>query len=294
MIVVTTPTGHNGSQIIPHLLAAGESVRLIARDPSKLPAGLRADANVDIVQGSADDPAVVDKAFAGAECVFWVVPPSFTTPDIRKYYLDYSRPAVSALKKHGVQRVVSVSSLGRHLGMKAGAISASHAKDELFETSGVAYRGLWAPGFMDNLLMQIQLLKTAGMYVWPTDGGKKLPQAATRDIAASGARLLLNKSWSGTGGLAVMGPENLSSNDMAAIMTDVLGKPIRFQRVSSEHYKAELLGHGASEAMADGLVEMFKAVDAGLYDAEPRTKENTTPTSFRTWCEEVLRPAFAG
>ena len=36
MIVVTTPTGNIGSKILAPLLAAGESVRVIARDPSKL------------------------------------------------------------------------------------------------------------------------------------------------------------------------------------------------------------------------------------------------------------------
>ena len=36
------------------------------------------------------------------------------------------------------------------------------------------------------------------------------------------------------------------------------------------------------------------AKDKGLDNAEPRTPENTTPTSFRQWCEEVLKPAVLG
>ena len=36
---------------------------------------------------------------------------------------------------------------------------------------------------------------------------------------------------------------------------------------------------------------MAAAKNNGLDNAEPRTPENTTPTSFRQWCEEVLKPA---
>ena len=79
---------------------------------------------------------MVKKAFEGAESVFWVVPPLFGAPDVKAYYLDFSRPAVEAAKAYKVKRVVSVSSLGRHLERQAGVASASYAKDALFEKSG--------------------------------------------------------------------------------------------------------------------------------------------------------------
>jgi uncharacterized protein YbjT (DUF2867 family) len=101
-----------------------------------------------------------------------------------------------------------------------------------------------------------------------------------------------DRSWTGQGGVAVLGPEDLSFNDMASIMTDVLGQPIRFQSMPGEAYKAQLMQFGASEAFAQSLVEMHAAKDNGLDSAEPRTAENTTPTSFRQWCEEILKPAF--
>jgi hypothetical protein len=73
-------------------------------------------------------------------------------------------------------------------------------------------------------------------------------------------------------------------------MTDVLGKPIRFQLVPGDAYKAQLMKSGASEHFAQRLVDMHAAKDNGLDCAEPRTPGNTTPTSFRQWCEEVLKP----
>jgi len=78
---------------------------------------------------------------------------------------------------------------------------------------------------------------------------------------------------------------------MAQIMSEVLGKPVRFQQISFEAFKARLIEQGVSEAMAQGVVDMMAAVNEGLDNAEPRTPQSTSPTSFRHWCEDVLKPA---
>ena len=266
-------------------------MRVVARDPAKLAPEVRA--KVAVIQGSLDDEAVLQRAFEGAESVFHVVAPSFTADDVMEAYLRFARPARRAIERQGIERVVAVSVLGRgtSLAKNAGPITACLAKDEEIEQSGVNYRALWCPGFMDNMLRHVQTLKDQGASFWPSVGNKKMPQAATRDIAATGTRLLLDPSWTGQGGVAVLGPEDLSYDDMAAIMTEVLGRSIRFQSVPGDAYKAQLRQHGASEEFAQGLVDMMTAKDQGMDNAEPRTAENTTPTSFRQWCEEVLKPA---
>ena len=48
---------------------------------------------------------------------------------------------------------------------------------------------------------------------------------------------------------------------------------------------------GMSEAMAQGMTDMAAAKNEGIDNSVRRTQENSTPTSFRQWCEEVLRPA---
>jgi hypothetical protein len=42
--------------------------------------------------------------------------------------------------------------------------------------------------------------------------------------------------------------------------------------------------------MAQGHADMWNAYGKGLDNAESRTPASTTPTSFRQWCEEVLKP----
>jgi NADP-dependent 3-hydroxy acid dehydrogenase YdfG len=52
----------------------------------------------------------------------------------------------------------------------------------------------------------------------------------------------------------------------------VLGKPVRFQQIIGEAYKARLLWRGMSEAMAQGNLDMWVAYDQGLDSAEQRRR----------------------
>jgi uncharacterized protein YbjT (DUF2867 family) len=144
---------------------------------------------------------------------------------------------------------------------------------------------------MDNLLRQVPAIKDRGVFGTPVSADRKLPTCATRDIAATAARLLMDESWSGHGHVAVLGPEDLSFTDMAQIMSEVLDQPVRYQQIPAEALKDRLTGAGMSDAMAQATVDMMVAKDQGLDNAEPRTPQSTTPTSFRQWCLEVLKPA---
>jgi uncharacterized protein YbjT (DUF2867 family) len=291
MIAITAPTGHIGSQLVRLLLAADERVRVVVRNPDKLPADVRD--RVEYVAGSSDDEGVLSRALAGADGLFHCVPPVFGVTDTVAHYLQFTRPAIAAMKATGVKRVVTVSALGRGLKMTAGVVSAAHRKDVALEEAGLDVRALWCPGFMENTFMSAATLKSQGMFFGPSRPEVRRPYVATRDIAEVAARLLRDRSWSGPGGVGVLGPEDLTIHEMAAILTDVLGRPIRYQQVPAEGYKAQLMQHGASEHFAQGLIDMHDAKDNGLDTALARTPENTTPTTFRTWCREVLAPALA-
>ncbi len=291
MIVITTPAGQIGSQVLDNLLDSGEELRVIVRNSSDLPADVRE--KVDIVEGSHSDPAVDDEAFAGADAVFWLCPPDPQALSIEAAYVDFTRPAAEAFKRHGVKRVVAITALGRGTPWadKAGYVTASLAMDDLIAASGVALRGLANPSFMDNIVRQAQAIKNQGKFFSPIAGDRKLPTVATRDIAAAAARLLLDESWSGVDEVPLLGPEDLSFNDMAEIISDVIGKEVRFVQTTFDAYKERFVSFGMTDAMAQGMTDMAWAKNKGLDNAVARTAENSTPTSFRQWCEEVLKPA---
>lgn len=291
MIVVTAPTGLIGHQVLENLLDNDEPVRVIARDPNGLNAGVRE--RVEVVQGSHGDRDVVDQAFDGADTVFWLVPPDPHAESVEAAYVDFSRPASEAFKSQGVERVVTVSALGRGTAVagNAGYVTGSLAMDDLVASTGVSFRALTMPSFMDNILRQVEPIKSQGTFFSPISGDRKLPTCATRDIATVAADLLLDHSWSGRDSVPVLGPEDLSFNEMAHIMSEVLDTPVRFQQIPAEAFKANLAGFGMSDAMAQGLLDMAVAKDNGLDNAVARTPQSATPTTFRQWCEEVLKPA---
>ena len=295
MIVITTPTGDIGRQVLAILLSgapsSGEKLRVIVRDPARLPGPARD--RVDVVAGSHGDADVVDRAFAGADAVFWVVPPDVHAPSLGAAFSGFTRAAAQAFTAHGVGHVVGVSALGRGTPVagRAGLVTASLAMDDLIASTGVAYRALANPSFMDNLLRQVRSIRDQGVFTGTTAAGRKGPAAATRDIAAAAARLLVDRSWTGAGSVPVLGPGDLSPQDMAGIMTEVLGTPVRYQRQSLADFGAALAGHGIGDAFVQGMVDMARAKDEGLDDGVPRTAQTASPTTFRQWCEEVLKPA---
>ncbi|MFL6056248.1 MAG: hypothetical protein ACJ72W_25615 [Actinoallomurus sp.] len=167
------------------------------------------------------------------------------------------------------------------------------AMDDLIAGTGVAFRALAASSFMDNVLRQARVIKEQGMLFDAVSPDRKLPTVATRDIAAVAARLLLDTSWTGQEEVPLLGPEDLSYNDMAAVISEVLGTWVRYQQVPARAFKDQLTGFGMSDAMAQSLLDMMIAKDCGLDDGIARTPQHAidTPTTFRQWCEDTLKPA---
>ena len=291
MIVVTAPTSQIGSKVVTGLLGVGAPLRLIVRDAAKLPDAIRDRA--EVIEGSHGDAAVVDRAFDGAAAVFWLVPPD-PTKTLDEAWLDYTRPAAGAIRHHAVQRVVSITALGRGTPWqdRAGLVTASIRTDDLLMASGVAFRGLAMPSFMENTLRQAGIMKEKGVFFGPVDPGRTLPFTATRDMGAAAARLLGDDAWSGQEEVPVLGPDDLSFDDLAAIISDVVGRDVRYQQISFDQFKQQFLGRGASESFAQGYVDMYRAKDEGVDNVARRTLENTGPTSFRTFCEQILKPAI--
>ncbi|MGI5460452.1 NAD(P)H-binding protein [Streptomyces sp. CA-249302] len=289
MLVITTPTGQIGGQVVDLLLASEEPIRVIVRDPSRLSPEVRE--RVEVVQGSHRDHDVVMKAFAGADAVFWLVPPDPRAENVDGHLLDPTRSACEAIAAQGVRRVVAVTSMGRGIEKGAGQLSAAHVSEELIARTGVRFRALRPAGFMENLLWQLDAIRGQGAFFWPHPGNRAFAIVATRDIAAKAAELLLDDSWSGRDGVPLVSPDSLSPDGMARILSEVLERPVRYQEVPVDAYRATMLEHGASEAWAQGLVDMAVAQNEGAYDEEHRTAR-PGPTGFRQWCEEVLRPAF--
>ena len=291
MIVITAATGQIGSRLVPDLLRRHKPVRLIVRDPDRLPAEVRGRA--EIVVGSHHDRAVLDRALDGADALFWLMPAAPTASSPYEAYVSASIPGADAVVRHAVPRVVIVSALGRGTQIYAGHISASHAMEDLFRSTGAHIRALAMPSFMDNFLRQVASIKN-GVISGTLPADLTMPWIATKDIAAVAAEHLLDHTWTGQDTIDLLGGDDLSHRAIAGILTDVLGTPIRYQSTDRAEVKAFLGSRGYSDAMARSVIDMDVAGERGINNAIARTAENTTPTTFREFAEQVIKPAVDG
>ena len=288
MIVLTGSTGQIGSRVLADLLRHDEPVRVIVRDPSRLPDAVRD--QVEVVEGSYTDPTVLDRALDGADVLFWLMAADPSATSIYDAYVTASIPAAQAVVAHHVPRVVVISALGRGTGLYAGHVSASLAMDDLFRSTGAHVRVLANPSFMDNLAEQARSIATEGIIGGTLPGDLRLPTIATADIATAAAGLLTDHTWTGQDTVDLLGAEDLSSDDEAAILTEVLGRPVRYVRGERADEARRFESFGFSPAVAQAFMDMDLAKERGLDLAVARTPQNTTATTFRTWVAEVLKP----
>jgi uncharacterized protein YbjT (DUF2867 family) len=290
MILVTTPTGDIGRRVLSHLRAADKAVRVIARDASKLPP----DPQIDVVEGSMADTATIARALPGVTRVFWLPPGDPTLPSAEAAYVGVSRAFCDAIRGSQVTHVVGISALGRGWSKFVGHVTATLAVDDMIAATGVHYRALACASLMDNIVRQAAPIRDLGRFFQPTPADLKLPHVAKSDVARITADLLTDPHWTGVEALPLLGPEDLSFNEMAAILSEVLGRQIAASELPMDHFRQMMRDFGASDGMAQAYVEMLTAKNEGMDHLFTSASRYDTPTTFRIWCKNELLPLVSG
>lgn len=287
-IVVNTPTGNIGRSLVQALLSRGAEVTLVARSREKVRDFEARGARV--VEGSIDDAAVLEKAFEGAGALFWLAPPAYR-PDWRTWGPETANQAAALAKKHGIRRVVLVSSVGAQAGPGAGPIGTILAVEDAFRAAAPDVTALRAGFFMENMLQNLDSIVKAGAIFSPIPADAKAPTVATRDIAAVAAEELLGGA-PGHRIRGVHGPADVSGREQAEILSKLLRRPIAYVEVPVAAAEKAMTDAGAPPFVVEMYAEMLGAIVAGkVTSSEPRTAETTTPTSFADFARDVVRPA---
>ncbi|MEW2373545.1 NAD(P)H-binding protein [Streptomyces sp. NPDC006656] len=285
-IVVTTPTGHVGSRVVRLLLQAGVRPRVLVRDPARLDEETRERA--DVCQGDLTDAGFVREAVAGARSVFWVDPTPHTTADPVSVSLATAAPLVSAGRAGDVGRVVLLSSIGAEKRQGVGHIDALAGIEEELDAAGVDVLHLRCAYFFTNLLLDLDGLRR-GVLSTAFDPGHRMPWVDPRDIGDVVAARLLNDGWRGRVVQAVHGPEDLTFEQVARMLTEALGRTVRLEPVSDDAVREALRTAGLPPSAVEGIVGMT-AGSRGLVPEQPRDVLTTTPTRLAGWAHAELRP----
>jgi uncharacterized protein YbjT (DUF2867 family) len=289
-IVINTPTSNIGRALATRLLDAGENVTVLSREKKKVDELVRRGARV--IEGSFEDPALLAKALEGAEALFWLTPPP-ARPDYYAWATKCAKQAATAAKKAGARRAVVLSSAGAHTGPGTGPVGPGREMENDFEAALPAVVSLRPGIFMENFLRSAETIAKTGQIFLPIPLGKRWPLVATADIANKAACWLLDRSWSGHHRIGVHGPKDLSTDEAAAVISSVLGKPVKCVELTPDQARGAMHSMGMPEFVVDIIIEMYVAYIEGRLDAaEPRTPDTTTPTTLAEFARTTLVPAI--
>ncbi len=295
MYVVLGATGNTGSVIANSLLLKGERVRVVGRDASRLERFVRRGA--EAFTANVKDAAALTKAFAGARAAYLMLPPNMTSNDYRADQERESDAIAKAVKDSSVRYAVHLSSYGAQAAEGTGPIAGLHSSEQkLNAISGLNVLHVRAGYFMENNLAAIGMIQAMGMFGHALLPDLKHPMIATRDIGDYAAQRILKLDFSGKQTRELLGERDISMNEATAVIARGTGKPdLRYVQFPYEQVQQVLAQMGIPPKTASQFIEMYKAINEGVVAAqESRSPENSTPTSFEKFVQDVLAPAYHG
>jgi len=286
MIVIMGATGKTGTAIAAVLIAKGQKVRVVGRDAAKLKGFTAKGANAAV--GDLGDRAFLTKALSGSEAVYALIPPNFGVADFRAYQTQIGESIVAAINSSGVRYVVHLSSQGAHLPDRTGPIVGLHDQEErLNRLDGVNVLHLRPAYFMENLLMNIDLIKKMNIMGSAIRGNVKFAMIATKDIGAFAAERLMKRDFSGKSVRDLLGQRDLTLDEAAMVIGKKLGKPdLKYMAFPYDDAEKGMVAMGLTPDMSKLYIEMSRALNDGLFAVNIlRTRENTTPTSIEEFAD---------
>ncbi|HEY6251079.1 MAG TPA: NAD(P)H-binding protein [Candidatus Angelobacter sp.] len=295
MYVITGATGNTGKAAAERLLAQKQKVRVIGRSADRLQPLVAQGAEPFLTEIT--DVAALTQAFTGATGVYVMVPPDLASQDFHAQQNRVGDALTQALKQAGVKYAVLLSSIGADKTDRTGPVVGLHEFEEkLNQIDGLNVVHLRAGYFMTNTMGQAGIIRAFGKAAGPVNAGVKLPLIAPADIGVAAADLLLKKNFSGKQTRELLGHRDVDYNEITAIIGKAINKAdLEYVRLPDEQVRPVLLQLGMSGNVADLLLELSTGLNSGHIRAlEPRSAQNTTPTSFETFVANEFLPLYQG
>jgi uncharacterized protein YbjT (DUF2867 family) len=289
--VILGATGNTGSIIANSLLSKGKNVRVVGRDARRLQRFVREGA--EPFTADLSDATALTKAFSGARAAYLMLPPISSREDQERE----SDAIAKALKESRLRYALNLSSYGAHAPQGTGPIEGLHSSEQkLNAISDLNVLHLRAAYFMENNLAAIGMIQGMDMFGHALLADLKMPMIATRDVGAYAGQRLLGLDFAGKQTRELLGERDLTMTEATAVIGRAIGKPdLRYVQFSYDQMQQGLTQAGFSPKKAAIYIEMFKAINEGVISAqEPRSPENSTPTSFEKFVQDVFVPAYHG
>ncbi|HEX6758724.1 MAG TPA: SDR family oxidoreductase [Propionibacteriaceae bacterium] len=251
-LAVTGSTGRLGSRVARGLSELGVAQRLVVRDHSRAPALPGA----HIATADYGDSAAVRTALTGAHTVFMVS--ASETPDRVRQHVIFIDAAVDA----GVERLVYVSFFGASPTATFTLARDHWATEEHLRSVGAAHTIL-----RDNIYADFtpHLIGNDGTIRGPAGAGR-VAVVAQADIAEVAVAVLTSDGAYDGRTLNLTGPEALTMYEIAAILSDRLGRTVSYIPETIDEAYASRASYRAPRWQVDGWVSTYTAIAAGELD----------------------------
>lgn len=270
-VLVVGATGTTGRRTVAQLVTAGCRVRAASRGATPVP-------GAEPVRFDWYDEATHVDALRGVDRVYLVPPVGESDP--ASVMLPFLRRARTA----GVERAVLLSSSAVPSG--GPAVGAVHqAMPSLFDQWAVL-RPSW---FMQNFTgahLHAGSIRESGAVLSATGCGR-VGFVDVEDIAAVAVHAL-TAGRAPNSDLVLTGPETLSYDDIATIITEVTGRAVRHDRLSYEQMRDRLAEEVPAE-FAELLAGMDRAIAGGAEDRTTDTVERLTGRPARSFRDVLAR-----
>jgi uncharacterized protein YbjT (DUF2867 family) len=260
LIAVTGSTGVVGGAVARGLAAAGQPIRLLARDASRAPQL----SGAEVVTATYGDRAAVQTALVGVHSLFLVS----ATEDANRVALHTA--TVDAAVAAGVERIVYLSFYD------AGPDSTfTFARDHWHTEQHIRGTGVEFVFLRDNLYLDLvpYFISAEGVLAGPGGTGR-FAGVARDDVADVAVTVLLDPAAHDGRTYDLTGPEAISLADVVAALAAVSGRPLRYNEETIEEAYASRAHYGAPRFEVDGWVSTYVAIAknelAGVSDAVPQ------------------------
>ena len=230
MFAVLGASGNTGRVVAETLLSQNKEVRVVVRGIDK--GHMWAEAGADVSVADVEDGAALKRAFSGTEGAYVLLPPNFSSTQVRADNGRRTSTIAAAIEAAGVPHVVLLSSIGAQQADGTGPVLSLRDAEAAFTRGRADATFVRAAYFMENWG---SALFGVAQGVLPSFllADKAIPSVATRDIGIAAGRLLA-EGGSGKRVIELAGPREYSPRDVAAALARAVGKPIAVQEAPED------------------------------------------------------------
>lgn len=262
--LITGAAGATGGKTLELLLERGYQVRAFVHRRNERSSQLEK-RGVEVVVGDLLDFATIRPALEGVSGAYFVYPIAPGLIEATTYFAQ-------AAKEAGVSAIVNMSQVSARREAKSHAALNHWMAERVFDWSGLAVTHLRPTFFAEWFFFATQQIKD-GLVRWPFEG--KHAPIATEDQARLIASVLEQPSEHAGRIYRLFGPKEYTYAEAFEKVGQILGHPIRYERISYEAYYEQLL-KTRSPFFAQHIVEVAKDQGNGVFSGTDEVIEKIT------------------